>query len=299
MDCATRAAPMVRKFLGLALTLAAAFAFCAPAAAAITLPDEVSNVTGPVVETVTGSTGAAGSAPEGTPAPPATPPLAPPVQVDVPADPPSLPADVTGAASDAASTLPDAVPDEALHAPSPPATDGAGEEAGTVTPNAPELSRQPPGTAAASPGDAPASDAPPAAREASNPAAPPVGFAPAAWFVAHVWPAIALKGGDGLGVLAAIETAVLGGSAAAEPDPSAPAPEAPAQMKAQPPALAPGTATTQAGATPVQAALSIGVKLALLSGIAALLAFLALTLRREFSSAPGTPGHRRWRAPRA
>jgi hypothetical protein len=217
------------------------------------------------------------------------------VQVDIPADPPSLPAEVTTATSHAVSALPDAVPDASRDAISPPAARGA---AGTVAPDSSESSQQLPGARPASAPDAPNST-PPAAGATPSPEARPVGFAPAAWFVANIWPAIALEGGDGLGVLSANKRAVLDGSAATSAGPPARAPEASAPPSAQPPALAPGAATTQPSSTPVEAALSIGVKLALLSGIAALLAFLALTLRREFSSAPGTPGHRRWRAPRA
>jgi hypothetical protein len=299
MACATRASPMVRKLLRSVLTLAA-FAFCAPCAAAATLPDEVSNVTDPVVETVTGATGAAGATPAEAPAPPAAPPPAPPVRVDIPADPPSLPADATTAASHAASVLPNAVPNASRDSLSTDVVEGASEEAaGTVAPASSGSSQQLPGSPATSDGDAPANSALPAADEAANPEPGPVGFTPAAWFVAHIWPAIALAGGDGLVVLAAVEPGVHGGSATAERGPSARAPGAPAELSAQPPALQPGPMTTRSGSTPVEAALSIGVKLALLSGIAALLAFLALTLRREFSSAPGTPGHRRWRAPRA
>jgi hypothetical protein len=291
---------MVRKLLGSVLALAA-FAFCSPFAAADSLPEEVGNVTGPVVETVTGATGAAVATPEEAPAPPAIPPPAPapPVQVDVPVDPPPLPAGVTTAAPPAASALPDAVTDGSSHVLSPAVDKAAGGEATrAVTPHPSEPSQQLPETAATSAGDA-SNNAPPEAGETSNPEARPVAFAPAAWFVAHIWPAIALKGGDDFGVLAAVETAVFGDSVTTSPGPPASAPEPPAQPDAQPPALTPGTMTTHPGSTPVAAALSIGVKLALLSGIAALLAFLALTLRREFSSAPGTPGHRRWRAPRA
>jgi hypothetical protein len=289
----------MKKLLGIAVVFSLAFA--APSATASA--GEGSKVTDQVVETVTTTVEGAIPDPPVVEAPPI--PVTPPaVPTEIPADPPSPPAEPPAAAPDPVSDLPDSVskvvggikPHAAVDA-----VTGGSDEAATVVPDAAVQADRPPSR---EPGVDPGSGADQAAAGAGPPAEDPdrssgeaTQFAPVTWFLAHVWPAVAVESGSARGaVLSRIALPPTG-------EPGIPPLTQIAgdlflglngsrPVSADLPPSASPPAADRSATPPWSSALSSGARIALYVGIAALLALLAYMLRTEFSSVPGRPGHR-------
>jgi hypothetical protein len=271
--------------------LAAAFlvtSIVGPASASATLPDEATEVTGSVVETVTQSPG---------PAVPATVPDAPPtVPQQVPVDPAPPPPVAAPGGSQVAPALPHAVSETA--SPSGGSPSPADRVAHAVRQPADAAARAPTESAGSpSPQGIPATDpgaeSPQSTRHADEERgieAPQ--FAPDAWFLAHVWPAIKLEPD-----LKHARTSTLNRPAAG-PDSSSEATSGlltyrgVGRLAANFPLSESSAAPKSPSSPPWEPVLSTAVRILFYAAIAALLALLALMIRAEISPAARWPGHR-------
>jgi hypothetical protein len=284
----------MNKLLGLAVLFA--LATFAPSSAAA-LPDEGSNVTDTVVETVTTTVEGAIPDPPAVEPPPVS--VAPPsVPAETAADPPSLPAVPTAAVPDPVSKLPQSV-SKVVEGTTPHAAVGAIAGGAPDTPSAApgpvnEADRPLPGASDASAGQSPRGEVQPA-EDSGNSTVETPKFAPVSWFLANVWPAVALQRGGGPGsVLSGI---TLPSTAEAAPLARIVGDLVPGLNESRPVSadLTPpesAAASDRASTPPWDSALSSGARVALYIAIAALLALLAYLVRTEFSSVPGRPGHR-------
>jgi len=279
---------------------------------------DVTDAADSVVEEVTTTTEEAVPDPPAVELPPvpAAPSADPP---EVPASPPAspaTPAEPPAATPNPVSDLPNNVSKVVRGAKSHPAVGavtGGTKEAvgaapdpvGAVPEAAAEADRQASDETGASPsarvGQGAAGEVQPAEHTGSSTVAAPE-FAPASWFLAHVWPAIALEAGGepgaalsgitlpalpanlepGIPPLAQIAGDLFQGLEGSRPVSAnlpLPLPDRPA-------------ASDRAPTPPWESALSSGARIALYVAIAALLALLAFMLKTELSSAPGRPGHR-------
>lgn len=280
------------------------------ASANASAPKEVTGAAGGVVESVTDTAAEAVPdvpAPELPPVPVAVPP--PPAPSEAPADPPASspepapepaapPADPVSKVSH---TVAKAVGGGSSHAAVDQVTGAATEAVGAVTGAPPEVDRSTPGEPGRSTSESAAptaaGDARPVEGGPASSRVEPTTFAPVSWFMARVWPAIALERGSGQG-------APLGEITLPEPgEIRVPSLTRVAHdlflglkgsrpVSANLPLPAHPAASDRAPTPPWDSVLSSGARIALYVAIAALLALLAFMLRTELSSAPGRPGHR-------